>query len=690
MKNETIDYLAYRLQKNKEEGHGAIVFIGAGCSVSAGIPVASIIVDEILRDHKDNPRIEKLSKSSPDKPSYSDLMECLEPSDRNAIFKSYVKNAKINVSHIYLAHLLEKGYVDYIVTVNFDNLAQRALALYNIFPATYDISILKEMPDRSLDIESITYLHGHYNGLWQLNTKAEMNIIIENNVAKTIFDKITIDRLWIVVGYSGQDPIFEQLEKVNRFYKGLYWVGYKDNEPSIKVQNGLLSKANTESYWVKGYDADSFFLKLNSELGKLKPDLGNEHPKIFDAPLSFLAKLQEGINDIDDSDEYKSVKERFIASKEMVKEAINTFEINEENLIRNALIDCLINQKYNDLGNLEIKVNEKGYSDLLPIIADIYFNWGTDLGASAESSTGDEAVKLYIEAFEKYKAAIAIKPDYHDVYNNWGAFLGALAKSTSGDEAVKLYNESFEKYKAAIAIKPDKHEAYYNWGTNLGALAKVTSGDEAVKLYKDAIEKYKAAIAIKPDKHEAYYNWGTFLGILAKSTSGDEAVKLYNESFEKYKKVVEIKPDYHEAYNNWGIFLGALAKSTSGDEAAKLYNESFEKFKAAIVVKPDSHEIYFNWADSILNFAQTKSGQEATELYSKAFELSSRSVELGGSSYNLACVYSNTNKLEEAFQLLESCLKNNKITFDHVDEDPDWQNLRQDPRYLSLKTQYST
>jgi hypothetical protein len=319
MIEKKIEHVAYQLQQNKDSKQpGAIVFIGAGCSISAGIPGSSEIVDYVLENYKDNPDIKGFDK----KPTYAELMECLGPPQRNKIFRHYVEDAKINVSHIYLAHLMSLGYVDYIVTVNFDNLAQRALALYNIFPPTYDISILKDLTTTSLDIKSITYLHGQYNGLWQLNTKEEMNKVIESNVAKSIFDKITNNRLWVLVGYSGDDFIFDQLAKLGRFDNGLYWVGYKDNEPTGRVLTSLLNKPNTESFYVKGYDADSFFLKLNAELK-------NEDPKIFNSPFSFLSNLQEGIKDIDDSADYKSVKERFIGSKNMVADAINKYEKTE-------------------------------------------------------------------------------------------------------------------------------------------------------------------------------------------------------------------------------------------------------------------------------------------------------------------------------------------------------------------------
>ncbi len=824
MIEKNIKHIAYQLKQNKKDGQpGAIVFIGAGCSVSAGIPTTNKIVEFVLEEYKDNPAFESIG----DKPTYAEVMNCLGPRRRRDVFRKYVETAKINVSHIYLAQLMKLGFVDYIVTVNFDNLTQRALALVDIFPPTYDISILKDidLATTALDEQSIIYLHGQYNGLWQLNTKEEMDKVITNRVAFNIFNKITTNRPWIVVGYSGEDFIFDQLIQLQRFYDNLFWVGYKDNEPLQRVREKLLDKPNTESFWVKGHDSDSFFLKLNAEIEK-------DGPKIFSTPFTFLSGLLENITDIDDSKEYKSVKERLVGSKEMVKDAINTYETQgnselkmtgeaiERTQLKNALIDCLVNAKYDDLAGLEKQVNDKGYADLLIDIANIYFDWGVDLGDLAETMPIEETEDLYKQVFEKYSRAIAIKPNYHEAYFNWGVGLGVLAGTKFDQDAQKLYKQAFEKYDRAIEIKPnyyeaynnwgidlgrlaeikfspeseelylqafekfkkaievksDYSEAYYNWGTNLGKLAGTKSGKESEELYWLSFEKFKKAIEVKSDYSEAYYNWGTGLGILAGTKSGRESEELYKQSFEKYSRAIEIKPNYHEAYynwglslgelagtkigreseelykqsiekynraaaikpdkqeayNNWGICLGNLAGTKSGKESEELYKLAFEKFKRAIAIEPDQPEAYYNWGTNLGEFAGTKSGKESEELYKLAFEKYSRvimitpdhnetynnwgfflekmaetkigqkteilysqsiekykkAIELGSSSYNLACLYAKTGNINEAFRLLEICLQKNEKTFEFVETDSDWEGLREEGEYLRLKELY--
>jgi tetratricopeptide (TPR) repeat protein len=630
MIEKKIDRLAYMLKQNKDKNRpGAIVFIGAGCSVSAGIPSADAIVNFVLENFKDNPDIKCLAP----KPSYSELMECLGPLERNRVFKHYVDAAKINVSHIYLAHLMANNYVDYIVTVNFDNLTQRALALYNIFPPTYDISILKDLTTTTLDTKSITYLHGQYNGLWQLNTKEEMRKVIESNVAHIIFNKITNDRPWIVVGYSGDDPIFDQLAKLGRFDNGLYWIGYKDNEPSSKVKVNLLDKPNTESFWVKGYDADSFFLKLNAELK-------NDNPKIFDTPFSYLKEIQEGIIDIEDSEEYKLVKERFIESNKMVQDAINKYEKVqseeppmtkheiEENQIRKTLIDCLINEKYDNIVDLENQVQKNGYKNLRPIISGLYNNWGIFLKIQAKTKSGKEAEDIIRKSIEKFEKAIQIQPDSYITYNNWGDLLVELTTVKTGNESDELFKSAFNKYSQSAKIKPNCAETFFNWGSSVGIFSELKSGEEKETLLQIAIDKFIKAIEIKPDLDEAYNRCGIYLGKLADSQNKDEATKSLIQANKRFAQAIELKPDKYEAYNNWGLSLRNLGKLKSGEESCNLFNQAIEKFTRAIEINSNSYEGYFNCGITLINLASLKLQKKVDMFFLKAFEMFSNAIKI--------------------------------------------------------------
>lgn len=231
MKFATIDDLVYLIKHAKDHHNPRpIVFLGAGASKTAGIPLASEIVKDILEQYKENPSVARIKDE--DK-TYAKLMECLLPDERNKLLKGYIDKAKINVTHICLAQLIIEGYVDYVLTVNFDNLMLRALALYNEFPPVYDMAVLKDLTTTAFKEKSVVYLHGQHHGLWLLNTAEEMGKV--ETIVPHIIDPIKNRRAWIFLGYSGEDPIFKHIVKLGRFDNGLYWIGYDKEKPRDHV-----------------------------------------------------------------------------------------------------------------------------------------------------------------------------------------------------------------------------------------------------------------------------------------------------------------------------------------------------------------------------------------------------------------------------------------------------------------------
>ena len=294
----------------------------------------------------------------------------------------------------------------------------------------------------------------------------------------------------------------------------------------------------------------------------------------------------------------------------------------------------------------------------------------------------------YLEASEEYEVATVLNPRNYEAYNNWGATLSDLAETKSGSEAEKLYDEAIEKYQKAIEYKPDDYQAYNNWGATLSDLAETKSGSEAEKLYNEAIEKYQEAIKYKPDKHDAYYNWGVALVNLAETKSGSETEELYKDAFDKYQKAIEYKPDFYEAYNNWGVALVNLAETKSGSEAEKLYNEAIEKYQEAIMYRLDLYQAYNNWGNALMKLARTKSGSEAKELYDEVIDKYQQAIKYGGRSYKLARLYALGNRKEDALKYLDRALSRGEVSEKLVEEDNDWEALRDDPDFKRLLAQY--
>ncbi len=77
-------------------------------------------------------------------------------------------------------------------------------------------------------------------------------------------------------------------------------------------------------------------------------------------------------------------------------------------------------------------------------------------------------------------------------------------------------------------------------------------------------------------------------------------------------------------------------------------------------------------------------------LYQQSIEKLNKSVELDGSSYNLACAYALTKDKKNALKYLENSLIKKEITVEFVKDDEDWEAYKNDIDFLGLLKKYST
>ncbi|MGB6128477.1 MAG: tetratricopeptide repeat protein [Psychrilyobacter sp.] len=621
----TMDDLVYMLKQAKQESQPLpVFFLGAGVSKSGNIPLAFEIQNDILKGFSNNPRIKKMDEK--DK-TYSKLMDCLTPYERNDLLKKYIKEAKINVAHIYLAQLLRENYIDYILTVNFDNLMIRALALYNEFPPTYDIAILKDLTTTTISKKSVTYLHGQHHGLWLLNTQEEMKKVKE--VVPNIIHSIK-DRPWVFIGYSGEDLIFNHIIKLGRFDKGLYWVGYKDGIPSDKVCHELLEKEHANAALIQGYNADSFMFELSKSLGL-------EQPNIINKPFTMLGEILNNIVDIEDA----SVNKRLATVKNNVCESIKKFENEKFNLIKETIYNLKNNKKFENEKNKILEIEEKiknlKNEELSNLLASLYFEWAnlTETNYKENIKLYDKAIELdpnyqiaYYERgfsnfslnkFEKaildYSKAIELNPNYMEAYSLRGHSKACL----------KQYKEAILDYNKAIELDPNNIKTYGNRGVakiNLGEyIDAISDYNKSIELdpnyaktyswrgiakanlkqYEEALLEYNKAIELDPDYTVVYNNRG-----LVKSN-----LKQYEEALLDYIKAIELDPNYTTAYNNRGIAKASLKK----------YEEALLDYNKAIELNPNYTIAYSNRGISKINL---KKYEEAILDYSKAIELNSK------------------------------------------------------------------
>ena len=255
-KQASVSNIADYMRNQKSLGVSTCILVGAGASVSAGIPDARTIVDDLKRKY---PTIMAMAKSD----SYPEHMSLLAEGVRRELVRGYIENCNINRSYQALAALVKGRYVDRILTTNFDPLMEKALALYKCPHTTYDIASSPVFISGAVVNPSLVYLHGRSDGFLLLNTEEEVNSLMGR--LKPVFEDSHRGRTWIVVGYSGNDkPVRTGLAELDSYQFGLYWVGYKNQRPSDCVERDILSKA--DSHFVGGKTSDTFFEELAASL----------------------------------------------------------------------------------------------------------------------------------------------------------------------------------------------------------------------------------------------------------------------------------------------------------------------------------------------------------------------------------------------------------------------------------------
>jgi Tfp pilus assembly protein PilF len=618
----SIDEIKETLQNAKSRGRGCTLLIGAGCSVKAGIPTAAGFVD-IIREQYPYAYRRAAEKT------YAKCMAELLLSERRDLIGRCVDEARINWAHLCIALLMQSGYVDRVLTTNFDPLVARAGAVIGVFPAIYDFATSQLLKRADIPGQAVFYLHGQRTGFVLMNTDEDM--AKHSTLLGQVFEDAGSGRVWLVVGYSGEtDPVFDHLARVPRFDNGLFWIGYGDREPARHVREQLVGQ-DKDAFFTKGFDADSFFVALTRQLGIFPPDL-------VARPFSYLKRALSSITPfVEPGDASGSLGDDVsIMPLTWIHNAIAQFEQPTWELVtrggtppaaarERAALHAVATQYLIMAGRYEQPLAFRQEYDASPspelanMLSIAYVMHGNALLDRAKANTGVEAHRLFAEAREMYEAALEVKPDRHEALHNWGNLLLEQAKIEKEPEVGALFAEAEKKYHSALELAPQRFDVLINWGNLLLERAKAPGpGESADDLFRAAEDKYRTAISIKPGLPSVLVNWGNLLLDRAKAATGSEADRLFAEAEQKYTAAIAADPEMSSAYSHWGNVLLDRAKRSRGDAADRLFAAAEDKYAAALAIRPEAYQVLANWGNLLLDRAKTRTGQEADELFAGA------------------------------------------------------------------------
>ena len=503
------------LKANQRDNVGCTLLIGAGCSRSAGIPLASEFIKIIQKEY---PSFYDRAKEK----TYSMCMQELPPFLRHKLFSKYVDSATINEAHLCIASLVKAGYVDRILTTNFDQLVVQACALLGEFPAVYDFAASQVLKPSFIPRRAVFHLHGQRTGFVLLNTPEELEQ--HSRLLGPLIEDSRNGRMWIVVGYSGTtDGVFNQLMDGNSD-NTMYWVGYQDNPPPEAVAEKLLTR--NKAWYVESYTADTFFSELARQLDLHPPDLVSR-------PFTHLEQML---------DKLKATGDLTRTTRNWLQTAATQFE-------KTNSVALLTGFTYPPLPF------DSSHRQLVKEFQD-FIGYLDVPGRQAADIQSDRLARTHIKL---------------------GDVLVREANTKQGEEASKLYKDAFEKYQTAINRKTDSHEAYNNWGVGLFQQAQTApSTQEANILCEAAIEKFEIA-TIKLDassknhrSYEPYNNCGAVYYEMAMSTDGEDKIRLLTKAKAQFKEALNHDEGAFSALNNLGCALLELARGCPHEANAQL------------------------------------------------------------------------------------------------------------------------
>jgi Tfp pilus assembly protein PilF len=566
------DEFARRLRQiTKTHDKRFAFFLGAGCSVSSGIPAAGSLV-------KDNwlPRLrdlcaparrdleqwakETLPNYDAENPaaSYGDVMDrlFLIVEERQREIESLCDGRFPGFGYACLAQLMEidGGRFNVALTTNFDDLIPDALYLFTesrplVIPHESLASFIRPTRTRPLVVK----LHGDHR-LSPQNTRQETDVLKEE-IEKQV-RTILHDRGLILVGYGGNDQgiskMFSGLPR-EALPLGVFWVGGK--EPDCAIRPWLEER---EAFWVEKSDFDELMLLIRDVFELAHPnrrrldDIFEKYRSTYETLSGRILSLSDTA--LDAKPLKVAVERADVSLPEWLQFLLRARRIQNTNPDKAGDIYlAAVNQFPDSASSLG------AYATFLTEIrkehdrAEEFYRRAIEAEPKHANNLGSYAVflcetrKEHDRAEEFYRRAIDADPKNATNLGNYAIFLTKIRKD---------YDRAEEFYHRAIDADP-KH------ANNLGAYALFLT--DIRKDHDRAEEFFRRAIDVNPKHANNLGNYAFFLGMIRKDFNGAE---------EFYRRAIDADPKHANNLGNYALFLTDIRKDY--DRAEEFYRRAIE------------------------------------------------------------------------------------------------------------------
>ena len=274
------------------DGHKPIFLLGAGASVSSGVPLAGQLVETIAKFAYckstarvfDDPTLTRsdwyrwleqrawFSRNAAPADLYPTAVEeLLQPSYvRKEFFQSVLRRSlEPSLGYERLVSLLAKRSLTTVMTTNFDDLIARTVKSARSVGHCVEIKTPSDhsMFDTASSVPQIIYLHGSVDHYTDKNLFNEIQRLDDDLVE--LLRPLLRDHPLVVIGYRGAEPsvmrhlLLEQAGTCKNYRRGIYWCYRKGGNPlaDSPLLRELQSQIQTNLQFV---EIDGFDGLLNS------------------------------------------------------------------------------------------------------------------------------------------------------------------------------------------------------------------------------------------------------------------------------------------------------------------------------------------------------------------------------------------------------------------------------------------
>ncbi len=261
--------------------------------------------------------------------------------------------------------------------------------------------------------------------------------------------------------------------------------------------------------------------------------------------------------------------------------------------------------------------------------------------ANAHNGLGNVYLDLerYDEAMAAYQRAVDLDPKEVWPYIELGLVY----------ELQKKYGQALELYQKAVELHTSdevRAVSYSNLGNVYGALER----------YDEAMAAYQRAVDLDPKNANAHDGLGDVYRALGRHSAAKAA----------FQQAIELEPEDSNAHNKLGMIYEMLGQP----------EYALSEYQRAVELEPQNG----SWHSSLVSIL----GKLGRELERNEEIKITRALILERDEYSRACFESICGNVDEALALLRTALEKKQISLEWARRDPDFDFIRDDPRFKAL------